>query len=1041
MNKTSATFLGPWKMTYATTDAKQANAFAMRHLRAADFGRSRSPCGDIQWAYWPEAPVRGPNAARFDKEAGHLHLHFVEHTKKPTGPLSIGEYERLLLRRHRGLTPHDAFVHPRMTVEALSLSPLMTSLEEDRAPYLLLQNPSGSLSLFLEVPTGLLLEVIAPLATATPRVLSRVAPWHRCGTPVAPPSQNASRPQTPPATATIPSHAAAVAPSSSRSVLGIWRSKRFVYASRDPARSAAFAARYLGGVPSNATIGDVGAGPCLITAAVRWPAYEPPFEMVWVRSEEQDAGLHLGDMPTSGEESYRHALNGNLSAASPKDWHHYMDYHGGLLFDDCDPLLRKLTADRVPYFRGRHGCDFSRVTANGRRTDSCMSIFFADESSGMLHEAMCHSFSLRGLEDVPPWESCSVPSAAFQARIQAVRPVGQAVGYTVKAAVTDQPVAGTPRPGLKDRSPAQQRAPAAMCSVGARESDYHAQYTYRVASPSAAPTRLMVIAHPDDETIFGGSELFDAHAAWHSYYVVSVTNACSKTRRSEFLAALNSTRAVGGGEIWGFADTYEGGWSSPEKSQLAQRLTALLGSRPWAKVVTHGRAGEYGHLQHRQLHALVRSAVASRQLNLYVFARGDSALPLAVQAQKRHTLRHAHPSQAREVLRAHGDYMERTTAVPWDAAAARTPAAATLSNDGGGGGSGPGALHVPCDSIRSIARRRRCIDAGAADPQLAGAGSGGGPKAAVGGGGGGVVGTIGTGMSPAALLANRAENRHQPRGAKNFGLRWGGWRLPDRLYMKAVTFPRVQALFQAAASPPSRASGGGAATATTAAVAVLSLGARGYSGDDRYLAGVPQSQWFFADPDPEPLPEASGRMVMGPLSALPTLRPELQHTFIALIDYGVLGALAKNGKWSPTDIAHHVVAYDAMLRDGGRLFLKWDWQLDRYPDAHAASAAEQEAALDRDVSTWQSVVQQVTHSLCFRFLEEVLQLSPSGCPASMQSKLERRLDASGAASRVRNETWGDFSKMPCGFTYAVWERQTTRHDSNGPTCEKSSYAS
>ena len=251
--------------------------------------------------------------------------------------------------------------------------------------------------------------------------------------------------------------------------------------------------------------------------------------------------------------------------------------------------------------------------------------------------------------------------------------------------------------------------------------------------------------------------------------------------------------------------------------------------------------------------------------------------------------------------------------------------------------------------------------------------------------------------------------------------------------MKAVTFPRVQALFHAAAST-SKASKGGAAPA---AARVLSLGARGYSGDDRYLAGVPQSQWFFADPDPEPLPEASGRMLLGPLSTLPTLRPELQQTFIALIDYGVLGALAKNGRWSSQDIAHHISAYDAMLRDGGRLFLKWDWQLDRYPDAHAASAAEREAAFDRDVSTWRSVVQQVTHGLCFGFLEEVLQLSTSGCPSSMQSKLERRLESSGAASRVRNETWGDFAKMPCGFTYAVWERQARRGgNKSSSTCDK-----
>ena len=85
--------LAPWKMTYASTSAAAARDFAARYLNASKYGNEPGGCGDIQWVYWSGAPYRVPELDRklFDREGGHLHLHFVEHEVKPAGAMSIAE--------------------------------------------------------------------------------------------------------------------------------------------------------------------------------------------------------------------------------------------------------------------------------------------------------------------------------------------------------------------------------------------------------------------------------------------------------------------------------------------------------------------------------------------------------------------------------------------------------------------------------------------------------------------------------------------------------------------------------------------------------------------------------------------------------------------------------------------------------------------------------------------------------------------------------------------------------------------------------------
>lgn len=427
-------FQGPWKMTYASTDPARARDFSIKYLGAVDFGRPRGTCGDIQWVLWPLAKVQGSGAAGFAREASHLHAHFVLQSRRPTGSLSIADYERHCSALHKGLAPHDAFVHSRITLEAANLDPMIEQLTADGIPFLLLLNPLGQPSLFVEVPVGILVEVTS-LAATTHTALAK--PWSRCGAdssqvqqflPQMPWPQHQQPPPLPrlqPAPLPLSrgakgaEHAARTAAAAAAMAaavrVSVTRAPRFVYACSNPSQAARFAARYLHGqlhTSSADVAAAIGSGACIESAMVRWE--EPAFEMVWIR-----APRHAGHFSLADEEGYLRRLHGNLSLGSPNEWDAYMDYHAGVLFDDCDPIIRQLQRDGIPFFHGKHGCGRQRVVA-GRRVDSCISLFMQDTSAGIVYEAMCFQFSLLSIDNVEEFDQCKPVSPRLSAAAHAV---------------------------------------------------------------------------------------------------------------------------------------------------------------------------------------------------------------------------------------------------------------------------------------------------------------------------------------------------------------------------------------------------------------------------------------------------------------------------------------------------------------------------------------------------------------------------------------------------------------------------------------------
>lgn len=105
--------------------------------------------------------------------------------------------------------------------------------------------------------------------------------------------------------------------------------------------------------------------------------------------------------------------------------------------------------------------------------------------------------------------------------------------------------------------------------------------------------RLMIVAHPDDETIFGGNEL-----SKHPYFVICITNGDNKKRREEFEEVLKKTN--NDGVILSFPDKVDGkrsNWSQ-NYDEICDIVTSYINEKDWDRIITHNPDGEYGHIQH-----------------------------------------------------------------------------------------------------------------------------------------------------------------------------------------------------------------------------------------------------------------------------------------------------------------------------------------------------------------------------------------------------------------------------------------------------------
>ena len=107
--------------------------------------------------------------------------------------------------------------------------------------------------------------------------------------------------------------------------------------------------------------------------------------------------------------------------------------------------------------------------------------------------------------------------------------------------------------------------------------------------------KLMIVAHPDDETLWGGANLFKDR-----YFVVCLTNGFNLKRANDFKKLLKFTN--NSGIILNYPDLQDNirdDWSEV-RTGILKDLSRLLNYQYWDKIVTHGPEGTTGHIHHKK---------------------------------------------------------------------------------------------------------------------------------------------------------------------------------------------------------------------------------------------------------------------------------------------------------------------------------------------------------------------------------------------------------------------------------------------------------
>lgn len=129
--------------------------------------------------------------------------------------------------------------------------------------------------------------------------------------------------------------------------------------------------------------------------------------------------------------------------------------------------------------------------------------------------------------------------------------------------------------------------------------------------------KLMIVAHPDDETIWGG-----AHLVASNYLVVCVTNGRNSVRKNEFFNAISHSDDKGlileyPDKTFGKRDTWDYVYDD-----IKDDLDKIINYKEWTLVVTHNPDGEYGHIHHKMTSAIVTDIMKTETKNgLYYFGK------------------------------------------------------------------------------------------------------------------------------------------------------------------------------------------------------------------------------------------------------------------------------------------------------------------------------------------------------------------------------------------------------------------------------------
>lgn len=157
---------------------------------------------------------------------------------------------------------------------------------------------------------------------------------------------------------------------------------------------------------------------------------------------------------------------------------------------------------------------------------------------------------------------------------------------------------------------------------------YYGEDTLSILNLSGV-NKLMIVAHPDDETLWGGGHLIDG-----GYLVVCITDGYNKTRKSEFDTAVKHLNETNIPIILNFPDktlNKRDNWFGI-KGKIEDAVEKCINLKDWDLIVTHNKEGEYGHIHHKMTSSIVRSEYKKldKKNPLYLFGTYHSKKKLPI---------------------------------------------------------------------------------------------------------------------------------------------------------------------------------------------------------------------------------------------------------------------------------------------------------------------------------------------------------------------------------------------------------------------------